>query len=107
MDATAFFGKLKPLAGRIPFAKDALAAFYCATDPKTPTYVRATILGALAYFVAPVDAIPDFIAALGYTDDAAVLLAVMKSLGANLKPEHEDRARNWLGMPPARMEKSS
>ena len=59
----------------MPFTEDAVAAFYCATDSATPLPIRATLFGALAYFVLPFDAIPDFILGLGYTDDAAVLVA--------------------------------
>ena len=32
-----FWEKLKRVAGKIPFAEDLLAAFYCATDTKTPS----------------------------------------------------------------------
>ena len=35
-----FWSKLKRLGGRIPFAEDLVAAYYCATDPKTPNRVR-------------------------------------------------------------------
>ena len=48
---------------------------------------------ALAYFVMPVDAIPDFIAGLGYTDDAAVFAALVAVLGRNLKPKHRAAAK--------------
>ncbi len=34
--------------------------------------VRATLFGALAYFILPIDVIPDILLGLGYTDDAAV-----------------------------------
>lgn len=91
-----FFAKLKRVLGRIPFAEEALAAFYCATDRGTPGWVKATLLGAIAYFVAPADTIPDFILALGYTDDAAVLLGAIKAVSAHLKPEHHERAKAFL-----------
>ena len=51
------------------------------------------MLAALAYFVMPVDAIPDFIAGVGYTDDAAVFVAVLSIVGKNLKPRHREAAR--------------
>ena len=53
-------------------------------------------MGAVAYFITPTDVIPDFIAGLGYTDDAAVLIAALKAIGSNLKPEHREQARKLL-----------
>src|ERR1700738_436404 len=70
-----FWQKARKTLGRVPFTEDAVAAFHCATDNATPLALRVTLFGALAYFVMPFDIIPDFIAGLGYTDDAAVLLA--------------------------------
>src|SRR5690606_13304528 len=55
-----FWPKFRRVARRIPFAEDLLAAYYAAIDPKTPFSVRATLFGALAYFVMPADLIPDF-----------------------------------------------
>jgi uncharacterized membrane protein YkvA (DUF1232 family) len=91
-----FFAKLKRAIAVVPFADEAVAAFYCATDAATPAWVKATLLGALAYFIAPADAIPDFVAALGYTDDAAVLLAAVKAVGAHITPAHRERAKAFL-----------
>ena len=34
-----FWDKLKRVAGKIPFAEDLVAAFFCATDPSTPSRV--------------------------------------------------------------------
>jgi len=54
---------------------------------------KGMILAALAYFVMPVDAIPDVIAGLGFTDDAAVFAALMAIIGKNLKPRHKVAAQ--------------
>jgi uncharacterized membrane protein YkvA (DUF1232 family) len=91
-----FWNKLRSSVTRIPFAEDAVASFYCATDSSTPTKAKAILLGALAYFVMPVDTVPDFIALLGFTDDAALLLAAIQSVRANLRPDHYDHARETL-----------
>jgi uncharacterized membrane protein YkvA (DUF1232 family) len=50
------------------------------------------MLGALAYFVMPIDAIPDIFAGIGFTDDAAVFAALIATLGANIKRKHRDLA---------------
>ncbi len=91
-----FWDKLRRTLGRIPFAEDAVAAYFCATDPTTPFRVKAILMGALAYFILPTDMIPDFIAGLGFTDDAAVLAAAIRSVLPHVKPRHRDRARAAL-----------
>lgn len=88
--------KLKRNLARLPFAEDVLAAYFCAIDPATPTRAKAILFGALAYFVLPTDLVPDFILALGFADDAAVIMAALKTIGANLKPHHGERARAAL-----------
>ena len=36
-----------------------LVMFYCLFEPSVPAHVKATIVGALSYFIAPIDLIPD------------------------------------------------
>ena len=91
-----FWHKARRTLGRVPFTEDAVAAFYCATDSATPMPIRATLLGALAYFVLPFDAIPDLLLGLGFTDDAAVLLAAFTAARMHITEAHRERARTWL-----------
>ena len=91
-----FWDKLRKTLGRVPFMEDAVAAYYCAMDSKTPTYVRAVLLGALAYFIMPFDVIPDIILGFGFTDDASVLVAAIAAVRSALAPEHFDQARAFL-----------
>jgi uncharacterized membrane protein YkvA (DUF1232 family) len=93
---SGFWRKLKRVVARIPFAEDLLAAYFCAMDRATPTYVRAVLFGALAYFILPADAIPDIAAVVGFTDDAAVLAAAIAAVRAHFRPEHRDRAKAVL-----------
>ena len=94
--ARGFWPKLKAVAGKVPFAREAVALYYCARDPQTPTGAKAMIMAALAYFILPFDAVPDVLAGVGYTDDAAVIAAVLALLGHNLKPRHRDAAQAFL-----------
>ncbi len=87
-----FWPKLRGAAARVPFAKEALSAWYVARDPDTPLRTKGLIYGALAYFVLPTDAIPDFMAGVGFTDDAAVLMTLVTVLGAAIKPRHKAQA---------------
>jgi uncharacterized membrane protein YkvA (DUF1232 family) len=92
----SFWQKLRKLAGNIPFAEDLAAAYYCATDPKTPSRVKGILFAALAYFVVPFDVIPDFIAGLGFTDDAAVLAMAIGLVSRHITDAHRARARRAL-----------
>ncbi|WP_020693932.1 DUF1232 domain-containing protein [Reyranella massiliensis] len=91
-----FWKKARRTLGRVPFTEDAVAAFYCATDSATPLAIRATLLGALAYFVLPFDAVPDLLLGLGFTDDAAVLVAAFTAARMHITETHRERARAWL-----------
>ena len=88
-----FLGRLKRVARRIPFAEDLLAAWICARDPATPRRVRLTLLAALGYFVLPLDAIPDIMPFLGFTDDAAVIAAAFAAVAGSITSEHREKAR--------------
>ena len=87
-----FWPKIRRTAAKIPFAGQLLSVWYAARDPETPTAAKGIMLGALAYFVLPVDAIPDIFAGIGFTDDAAVIAALLATLGANIKRRHKDGA---------------
>ena len=91
--------KLLRVAGRIPFADDLASAYYCALDPETPTKVKMVLFAALGYFVLPVDAIPDVLTGLGFTDDATVLATALGIVGAHIQEPHRQAARRLLGLP--------
>jgi uncharacterized membrane protein YkvA (DUF1232 family) len=91
-----FWPKLRKVATRIPFASDVVSVWYCARDPDTPTTAKGMMLAALAYFVLPTDAIPDVLAMIGYTDDAAVIAALMALVGSNVKIRHRMAAKAFL-----------
>jgi uncharacterized membrane protein YkvA (DUF1232 family) len=91
-----FWRKLRRHARRLPFVDQLLAAYFCAVDPATPLAARAVLYGALAYFVLPFDLIPDWLLGFGFTDDAAVLAAAMRSILPNIKDHHRERARKAI-----------
>jgi uncharacterized membrane protein YkvA (DUF1232 family) len=94
-----FWRKLRRFAGRIPFAEDLAAAYFCAVDTRTPLRVRAVLLAALAYFILPADLIPDWLVGLGFTDDASVLTIAMGLVAGHVKERHRSRAREALLRP--------
>ena len=91
-----FWQKLKVAARKVPFIDDLTSVYYCAIDPATPLQVKAILFGALAYFVVPFDIVPDFIAILGFGDDAAVLYAAIRMVLPHIKPAHRAQAKDAL-----------
>jgi uncharacterized membrane protein YkvA (DUF1232 family) len=91
-----FWPKITKFAAHVPFADTMLAAYYCATDSATPLKARATLFGALAYFIMPFDVVPDIILGLGFTDDMAVLITAVTLVSKHITQNHRDRARQTL-----------
>jgi uncharacterized membrane protein YkvA (DUF1232 family) len=91
-----FWKTFRKAARFVPFSEELVAAYYCALDSKTPHRVRAMLLGALAYFILPIDAIPDILAGIGYSDDITVLIGVIAMVRAHITPEHREAARKAL-----------
>ena len=91
-----FWPKLAKVLVNIPFAEDAVAAYCCAFDPKTPLKAKGVLLAALAYFIMPIDLVPDFIAGLGFTDDMTVLITAVSLISSHMTDEHRDKARTAL-----------
>jgi len=91
-----FFLKMKRVLANVPFAEDVVAAYFCAFDPATPMRAKTILIGALAYFILPLDVVPDFVLGLGFTDDMAVLLAAVNVVRVHLHQRHRDKARDTL-----------
>jgi uncharacterized membrane protein YkvA (DUF1232 family) len=91
-----FWIKFKQVVAQLPFAEDLVAAYYCAFDKETPRHVQAALLGAVAYFILPLDFMPDVLPLLGFTDDAAVLATAIRLVAGHITQEHRDAARAAL-----------
>jgi uncharacterized membrane protein YkvA (DUF1232 family) len=94
-----FWPKLLKSVGRIPFAEDLAAAYFCVLDPTTPGRVRGVLLAALAWFVVPATLMPEFLIVLGFTNEIAVAAIVVRMVRKHLKERHYVRARAALGIP--------
>ena len=82
-------------AGRV-IAQPALEGFELIIDNSTPPQVRISIMGALTYLIVPVDLIPDFIPASGFSDDLVALTAVISLWQHHITPEIKFRAKSKL-----------
>ena len=91
-----FWATFRKAVNFIPFSEDLVAAYFCALDPAVPHRVRAVLLGALAYFIMPFDAIPDILAGIGFSDDVTVLVAAIALVRAHITTAHREAARRAL-----------
>lgn len=71
------------------------------SSPEVPLQTKVIIAGALGYFIMPIDLIPDLLVGVGYTDDAAALLAAIVTAKVYVNDDMRDRAKEklhlWFG----------
>jgi uncharacterized membrane protein YkvA (DUF1232 family) len=91
-----FAAKAKRCLRRMPLAHETVAMYFCLLDRTTPVWVKATAAAALAYFILPLDAIPDLLPIVGLSDDASVLAAALAAIATHITEEHRTRARVWM-----------
>ncbi len=102
MNDAAFWKKVKRNLGKVPFTADVVALYFCMRDPFTPIWAKAQIAAAIAYFISPIDAIPDAIPLAGYADDAGVIAGTLTLVAAHVTAEHKSQALHWLNSEPAK-----
>lgn len=87
--------KLLRRAGRT-LARPALECLELLLDPQTPVPARITVLAALTYLLVPLDLIPDFIPAVGFSDDLVALTALLGLCSRHRTPAVQLRAQRRL-----------
>lgn len=98
-----FWTKLKDMAlkagSKVVYI--ALQLYYVLKSEDVLISDKALILGALGYFILPVDLIPDFIPGLGFADDLAALTFVYLKIKSVITPEIREQAKlkaeEWFG----------
>lgn len=99
----SFLTKLKNFAKKagVKVVYTALKLFYALKSDKTPTWAKSIIVGALGYFILPIDLVPDLVPVAGFTDDLGVLLAAVGSVALHITPEVKAQAKekmhDWFG----------
>jgi uncharacterized membrane protein YkvA (DUF1232 family) len=87
-------------AGREVVEK-ALLLYYAMQEEKAPAWAKATIAGALGYFIVPLDAIADLTPAVGYADDLGVLALAIAAVAAyindDVRRKTADKLEAWFG----------
>lgn len=73
-----------------------LLLFYAFQRKETPSWAKNIILGALAYFISPLDFVPDLTPIIGYTDDLGVLSFGLVTIAGYIDAEVRQKARGRL-----------
>ena len=78
-----------------------LLLYYVLASKTTSTSDKAKIVGALGYFILPLDLVPDTLPLVGYTDDLAAISWCIYSVAKNITPDIREKAarqlRQWFG----------
>lgn len=79
-----------------------LILYYTLQKPEIPVKVKATIVGALGYFILPIDLIPDVAFGAGFIDDIGVLTAALIQVAVHVddevKAKAKDKLQSWFGL---------
>ncbi len=94
-DEDGFWKKVKHLAAQVgaKVLYPALQLYYVLQSNNVPVKAKTLIIGALGYLILPADLVPDFIPALGFTDDLTALLLALRTVNKHLTPEINARAK--------------
>ncbi len=82
--------KVARLGAKLWIVKQVLALYRYMVDPGVHWAKKVLVVAALVYFIIPLDSIPDITPVVGYLDDAAVIAAVIKTLGKGFLRYYED-----------------
>lgn len=91
----SFWKKLRQVASKVgaKVLYPALQLFYLLQSQEVPVKAKTLIVGALGYLILPTDLVPDFIPALGFTDDLTALMLALRTLNKYLTPEINAHAK--------------
>ena len=97
-DEGSFWDWMSGAANRLgkTLVEKVLIAYYVAIDPSTPAWAQASLIGALAYVGFPLDAIPDVIPVVGFTDDASILALALAGVVTSIRLRHVRSARGTM-----------
>lgn len=78
-----------------------LLLYFTLQKPEIPLKVKATIVGALGYFILPIDIIPDVAIGVGYIDDLSLVMValfqVAMYIDEDVKKQAKDKLKDWFG----------
>lgn len=100
---TKFWSKLKKYGKKagssVVYA--VMLLYFTLQKPEVPAKTKAIIIGALGYFILPLDLIPDLAIGVGYTDDLGALglalLQVAMYIDQDIKDQAKQKLVEWFG----------
>lgn len=72
--------------------EEAFSLWYVMHESTVPTQAKLIVGGALAYWIFPVEMIPDILPAVGFTDDFAIIESALANITMCVTPEIKARA---------------
>lgn len=93
---TSFWSKIKSMVGNASreVITKAFELFYAYKDGNLSMTQKASVLGALGYLILPIDAIPDYLPIVGFTDDLAALKWAYDTVSGAITAEIKKKAAN-------------
>lgn len=93
-----FLHKLKNFGGGLGYkAIQAAATLYVALrSPDMPKSNKLIVLGALGYFILPLDLVVDFLPLVGLTDDAFIILTALGKVYLSITDEMKHEAKGLI-----------
>ncbi len=70
--------------------------FYAYQNDNTPSWAKRIILGAIAYVLTPLDAVPDLTPFLGMTDDLGVVSFALVSIACYIDDSVREKAQKQV-----------
>ena len=94
----SLFEKIKKVAktAGIKVIYYVLIAYYLLKKPDVPKKEKAIIIGALGYFIMPLDLVPDFTAGVGYVDDLGALALALGKVALYIDDDIKKQAKDKL-----------
>lgn len=94
-DEQGFWKKLRRVAAQVgrKVLYPALQLYFLLQSKEVPVKAKTFIIGALGYLILPADLIPDFIPAIGFTDDLTALLLALREVNKYITPDINRQAR--------------
>lgn len=91
--------QVKSIGAKVTYA--VLLLYYAYRKKDTPAWAKRIIVGSIAYFLSPIDGIPDLTPFIGFTDDWGVLAFGLVAIACYVDEEVREQARQktkqWLG----------
>lgn len=94
-DEEGFWRKVRRVAAQTgaKVLYPALQLFFLLQAKDVPVKAKTLIIGALGYLILPADLVPDFIPAMGFTDDLTALLIAIRTVSVYLTPDINRQAK--------------